>query len=151
MSQSQLIGVATESDQTLRIMHQSSNGNRTRLHPGHLHASSYRVLPSGQLTCAVHRCSRLAHLCPLSMEDLMKHTVPGLSRNAMNRWGAALVEALRQGDAFAHGTAAGSGPTSVCLSTGMCRSHAQEEREALTSRHMQTVALSVCVRCRRLP
>ena len=47
----------------------------------------------------------------------MKHTVPGLSRNAMSRWGAALVEALRQGDAFARSTADGSGPPSVSFCT----------------------------------
>ena len=45
----------------------------------------------------------------------MKHTVPGLSRNAINRWGAALVEALRQGDAHARSAADGSGLSSVSL------------------------------------
>lgn len=57
--------------------------------------------------------SRLAQLCPLTVEDLMKHTVPGLSRNAMNRWGAPLVEALRQGDAYARSATGGSSPPSV--------------------------------------
>ena len=67
----------------------------------------------GRLTRLHVLRSRLAQLCPLTVEDLMKHTVPGLSRNAMNRWGASLVEALRQGDAHARSAADGSGLSSV--------------------------------------